>query len=161
MSVVYRFACGVQDREDLYQEIFLHCYRSLPRYRFRSSFLTWLYRLALNRALSCARERRARERTTGLELLEEEAAELVAAPEGRSPEALLEHRERRQALREAMARLRGRQKICFHLHYVEEWGSSRIAEVLGCSEGAVKSHLDRARRKVRAHREVLQWRTNP
>jgi RNA polymerase sigma-70 factor (ECF subfamily) len=103
MSVVYRFTGRVEDREDLYQEIFLHCYRSLPRYRFRSSFLTWLYRLALNRALSHTRGRRGRERTG------------ETAP-------------------------------------VEQWADLLPAEGEPTPE---------ARRKIRAHREVMQWRTSP
>jgi RNA polymerase sigma-70 factor (ECF subfamily) len=160
MSVVYRFTGRLEDREDLYQEIFLHCYRSLPRYRFRSSFLTWLYRLALNRALSQTRRGRGRERPGEAGPVEETADRLPA--EGQpTPEDRIERRERSAALGRAMARLRGRQKICFHLHYVEEWETSRIAAVLDCSQGAVKSHLDRARRKIRAQQEVLQWRTSP
>lgn len=160
MSVVYRFTGRVEDREDLYQEIFLHCYRSLPRFRFRSSFLTWLYRLALNRALSHTRASRRRERTGDAGPIEERV-DLLAPEEGLTPEDRLERRERRAALRRAAARLKGRQRICFHLHYVEEWETSRIAAVLDCSQGAVKSHLDRARRKIREHREVLRWRTDP
>jgi len=145
MSVVYRFSCDRYDREDLYQEIFLHCYRSIGSFRFRSSFLTWLYRLALNRCLGYMRNR----------------LPLAEPRDGPAPSIDGERRDRLEAVRRALARLRGPQRICFHLHYVEDWGVDRIASLLECSEGTVKSHLHRARTRIRGDREVLVWRTNP
>ena len=49
------------------------------------------------------------------------------------------------------------QRIAFHLYYIEEWTIPEIAEVLDCRAGTVKSHLNRAREKVKKDREVLQW----
>jgi RNA polymerase sigma-70 factor (ECF subfamily) len=145
MSVVYRFTYDLYDREDLYQEIFLNCYRSIKRFRFRSSFSTWLYRIALNRCLTYMRKKKP-------------TTEMVETP---SPPLDWDRRERLMAIRRAMSRLRGQQKICFHLHYIEDWGTAQIAELIGRSEGTVKSHLNRARAKIRTDREVLVWQTNP
>jgi RNA polymerase sigma-70 factor (ECF subfamily) len=145
MSVVYRFAGNLYDREDLYQEIFLHCFRSIKSFRFRSSFLTWLYRLALNRCRSHIKKR----------------PPLAEPRDTPAPEMDWERREKLEAVRRAALKLRGPQHICFHLYYVEDWNTARIAELLECSEGTVKSHLNRARLKIRAEREVLVWRTNP
>ena len=58
MSVVYRFTHDLYDREDLYQDIFMNCYRSIRKFQFRSSILTWLYRIALNRCLTYVRKKR-------------------------------------------------------------------------------------------------------
>ena len=143
MSVVFRFSGDLFDREDLYQEIFLHCFRSIKRYRFEALFRTWLYRLALNRCLRFMRKQRP---MTELEEIP------VSPPNG-------ENRAMIRSIRQALSRLRGPQQISFHLYYIEDWSVERIAEVLGCSEGAVKSHLNRARVKIRADREVYQWRT--
>ena len=61
MSVVYRFTHDLYDREDLYQDIFMNCYRSIRKFQFRSSILTWLYRIALNRCLTYVRRKRPTE----------------------------------------------------------------------------------------------------
>ena len=123
----------------------MHCYTSLKKFRFEASFQTWLYRLAMNRCLVYIKKK-----TPVLEEVESAQAGLD-----------WERREKLQTVQRAMARLKGPQRICFHLLYVEEWTGSEIAQMMGCSEGAVKSHLDRARRKIRNDREVLLWQTNP
>jgi len=145
LSVVCRFTHDAYDRDDLYQDIFLHCFQSISRFRFKSTFRTWLYRLALNRSLAYVKGR-------------EPVAEQVDIGAD-SPD--WERREKLAVLRRAMMRLAGPQRIAFHLFYVEDWSVPEIAQLLKCSEGAVKSHLDRARKKVRVDREVLLWQTNP
>jgi len=146
MSVVYRFTSGRYDREDLYQEVFLHCFRSIRRFRFRSSLKTWLYRVALNRSVTYMRKRQP---------------VVAALRDEPAPEVDWERREKLRSVHRALGRLRGRQRICFHLHYVEGWRVDEIAAVLDCSEGTVKSHLNRARGKIRRDREVVVWLTNP
>jgi len=145
MSVVYRFTYGRFDREDLYQEVFLHCYRSIRRFRFRSSFRTWLYRLALNRSVTFMRKRQP---------------VVAASREEQAPAVDWERREKLGSVHRALSRLKGRQRVCFHLHYVEGWRVDEIAAVLGCSEGTVKSHLNRARGKIRRDSEVVVWLTS-
>jgi len=145
MSVICRFTGDLYDREDLYQDIFMHCFASLKKFRFEASFQTWLYRLAFNRCLDYIKKKKP--------VLEEIDRATVGID--------WERREKLQAVQRAMSRLKGPQRICFHLLYVEEWTGPEIAQMMGCSEGAVKSHLDRARRKVRQDREVLLWQTNP
>jgi RNA polymerase sigma-70 factor (ECF subfamily) len=145
MSVIYRFTSDCYDREDLYQEVFLHCYRSLGTFRFRSSLKTWLYWLALNRSVTYMRKKQP-----------------VAEPTEMAAEEIdWERREKLRAVHQALCRLRGKQRICFHLHYIEDWRVDEIAAVLECSEGTVKSHLNRARSKIRGEREVLVWQSNP
>ena len=145
MSVIYRFSGDVYDREDLYQEIFLHCFKSIGSYQFRSEFRTWLYRVALNR---CAEYMKKKP-------IVKEVVETAAPPLD------WERREKLRSVHDAMNRLHGPQRISFHLHYVEGWTIDEIGEVLGVRSGTVKSHIDRARKKIRQTREVLRWQTNP
>ena len=145
MSVVYRFTGDLYDREDLYQEVFLDCFRAIGKFNFRSAFSTWLYRVAMNRCISCLRKKKPTSELT----------------ERAAPEPDWERRDKLLAIQKALRRLSGAQRICFHLYYTEDWGIERIAETLDCSTGTVKSHLSRARAKVRMDEEVLVWRTNP
>ena len=142
MSVIYRFSADLYDREDLYQEIFLHTWKSLGSFSFRSTFQTWLYRLALNRCLAYMKKR-------------EPVAE-VEDQEGASQD--WEKREKLRVIHKALARLKGPQRVCFHLYYIEDWDPERIAETMNMKQGTVKSHLNRARDKIRNTAEVMEWR---
>lgn len=145
MSVIYRLNCDRCDREDVYQEIFLACFRSIGSFKFRSSFVTWLYRLALNRCLSYMKRNRR----------------MLELPQGDAGNADANRNAKLQAIQSALGQLDGLQKICFHLYYIEDWSIERIAETLACAPGTVKSHLHRARNRIRTDPGVLIWRTNP
>lgn len=145
MSVVYRFAGCMADREDLYQDIFIHVFQSIKKYQFRASFRTWLYRVALNRCYSYLRSRKS------FEVLEDQGGNPLD----------FESRAKIQAVHQALAKLRGPQRISFHLFYVESWSVEEIAEVLHCQVGTVKAHLQRARSKIKSAREVRTWLANP
>ena len=58
MNVILRFTADQFDRDELYQEIFTACYVALPGFSGKSSFYTWLYRIALNHCVSYKRGHR-------------------------------------------------------------------------------------------------------
>ena len=63
------YCSSVQDRQDLFQEIVIQLWRSYPRFRGEAKFSTWLYRIALNTAISGLRKQKKQFRTvdpTGL-----------------------------------------------------------------------------------------------
>jgi len=76
------------------------------------------------------------------------------------PEIDWAKRERVQAINKAAKKLSRIQRICFHLHYVEDWKTAEIADLMNKSEGTVKSHLNRARTKIRKDRKVLIWKNS-
>jgi RNA polymerase sigma-70 factor (ECF subfamily) len=143
MSVVYRFTGDFYDRQDLYQEVFLHCFRSIRRFRFRSSFETWLYRIALNRCISYMKKKEP----------------IAEAQDEAGHEFDWERRAKLHAIHAALSKMKGAQRICFHLHYIEDWSIARIAESIKCRNGTVKSHLNRARDKIRKDPRVRAWAT--
>lgn len=145
MSVIYRFSGNLYDREDLYQEIFLHCYKNIRTFRFECGFGTWLYRLAFNRCVSYMRKRKSQ--------LKWEHPEVQPPPTHTSKAQI-------ETIQRAMRRLSRPQRISFHLFYLEEWHVEEIARVLDCQPGTVKSHLQRARQKIRADEEVALWITD-
>src|SRR5580693_2720557 len=56
--LAYRMTGNQQDSEDVVQETFMRAYKQLPRYEARSSFSTWLYRIAANYSLDLVRRRK-------------------------------------------------------------------------------------------------------
>ena len=57
-STVYRLLDNAEDAQDVVQEAFLHAYQSLESFKGDSLFFTWLYRIAVNTAISLKRKRR-------------------------------------------------------------------------------------------------------
>lgn len=150
MSVIYRFSGNLFDREDMYQDIFLHAFQSVRKFRGEAAFATWLYRVALNRCLVYMRGH-------AHEVLDDQADQIDSND---SALQAIELRQRMQAVHKAMAKLKGPQRLCFHLYYIESWSHEQMAETLNISTNTVKSHLHRARTKVRDAEKVAEWLMN-
>lgn len=128
---VYASADG--EAEDLHQEILLQLWRSFPSFRGKSKPGTWLYRVALNTALTW--RRKATKRTRG-EAPETPPTEARAAP-GHSPT-----RTQKQILSEFLDLLGGPDRWVLLL-YMEGLKYQEIAEVTGLSESAVGVRIHR------------------
>ena len=130
-----------EEREDLVQEICLQLWRSFPGYDRQRRFSTWMYRVALNTAISYARAARTRgERAVPLEL--SPAAALAEAP----PPSGIE--ERIAALHRFLEGLEELDRSLVVL-YLEDRSYREIAEILGISETNVGTKLSRCKQKMR------------
>jgi RNA polymerase sigma-70 factor (ECF subfamily) len=135
-SLVARIV-GASDAEEVSQEVFVRIFRGLPRFRGDAQLSTWIYRLAVNAALSHV-ERRPR-RTEG-----EDALEAMPAPEGPHTDPYLAAR-----LERALVALPAGYRAVLVLHDVEGLAHEEIAEILGCRVGTSKSQLHKARARMR------------
>jgi RNA polymerase sigma factor (sigma-70 family) len=133
------YADTPSDRDDLLQEIAMALWQALPRFRGECSERTFLYRIAINRAIAYLARRRAHP------VIGEEIEVHDPAP---NPEAGLVREQRVEQLRRAIRRLplAYRQVITLSLEGLEY---GEIAEVLGISEGNVGVRLTRARQILR------------
>jgi RNA polymerase sigma-70 factor (ECF subfamily) len=148
---VYRIVRNWEDSEDVLQDSFLKAYIHLKRFEGRSSFSSWLTRIAINSALMMLRKKRYRSElslNTGSE--DYETARAFDPPDlSECPEVQYERQERAVLLERAILRLpRGRQDVV-DLH-TQGCSTKEIARSLGISTAAVKSRLSRA--KIALHR---------
>ncbi len=148
--------------EDCLQEALLEIARSLPKFRRDSSLKTWMF-VIVRRVCGRQRERKTRYRTRfllGKESDNAENAESKAETEIRtgshllSAERQLQLSEEHQHLWGLVRELPEKQKLSVMLHYAEDMGVAEVGEALGCSESAVKTHLSRAKEKLRARLEA-------
>ena len=119
-----------EDCLDLTQEIFLGIYKGLDDYEHRQHFAAWLYRTMME--VSC----------DGMEHPEATLAVL-----GRQLDDLLD-KERRRALRAAVAELPEQMRHCLTLRLCHQLSYSEIAVVKKISVETVKAHLFRARKEL-------------
>ena len=150
MSIIYRFTANLYDREDLYQEIFLHCFRSIASFRFQSSFKTWLTRLALNCCIDYMKKVPPLAQTQDHSQHQASITEID-----------WEQQQKLSAVYNALKQLAGPQRICFHMYYIEDWSIKEISALLQCNEGTIKTHMSRARKRIKSNTRVMQWQLNP
>jgi RNA polymerase sigma-70 factor (ECF subfamily) len=131
---------GAQEAEELTQDVFLRAYRGLEKFRGDAQLSTWMYRLAVNAALSHATRSVARTRRTAPE------DELLSLPAAAAPATDPRLRERLQG---ALDRLPAGYRAVLVLHDVEGLQHDEIAEILGCRVGTSKSQLHKARAQMR------------
>ncbi len=137
--------------EDVVQEAFVRVLRNLDRFDPRFRFSTWLYtiarRLHLNAVQKCA------------PISESDFVQSCAAREhGLEPETRATHHESRSEVRDivdrALRRLNPIQREVILLFHQLDWTITDIAEYLEIPEGTIKSHLHRARLRMRAEIEA-------
>ena len=134
---------GPVDAEEVAQEAFIRIFRGLPKFRGEAALSTWIYRLAVNAALS-HRTRRAGARLPTEEGPADKMIEAQPAEEAPSGDAVL-----RARLERALVRLPAGYRTVIVLHDVEGLEHEEIASILSCHVGTSKSQLHKARAKLR------------
>lgn len=135
---------SIEDMEDAEQEIFTELFLHLASFRFQSSFKTYFYRLARNRAIDFLRRRRTRK--TRQDLLHTRLRLEPDRPPG--PEESLLAREAGDRLVSALLGLKEEERMLIVMKDSEGMAVCEIASVLGVPEGTVKSRLHRARARL-------------
>ena len=133
------------EAEDVAQEVMLRAWRGIGHFRGRSSYFTWLYRIAVNEA-NRALEKRAR-RPAGVSLGPDELQ--LPAPAAEEPSRQAEASELRMALSRALAELPPPLRTAIVLRDVEGLSTQEAADIAGVGQAAFKSRLHQARLRVR------------
>lgn len=142
VAVARALVGGSGAAEDLTQESFMAAHRHWARISGYDDPRAWVRRVLVNRATSFHRRRGAELRAV---------TRLGGQRQDSQPDISPEATE----VWERVRRLPRRQAQAIALHYVDQLSVEEIGEVLGCSPGAVKTHLHRAR--TRLGRELSAW----
>lgn len=138
-KVANTYCRNAEDRRDLAQEISIQLWRAFPRYDDGRSFSTWMYRIALNVAISFARSTGRREKHSVT--LDASAPEPIDERPATN-ESTNESDDRVQILTRFIERLDDLNRALLLL-YLEEHSYREIAEVLGISETNVATKINR------------------
>ena len=150
---VYRTILSItknkEDAEDALQDCFLKAYLALHGFEGRSSFYSWLTRIAINCSLMNLRKRRMRLESS-LDLPSEQGE--IAFPKIRdtapNPEQSYEQSQRYLKLVRAIGRLTPNLREVIEIRGLEECSVRETADMLAISEAATKSRLYRARTRL-------------
>jgi len=141
-----------QEAEDVLQDAWVRSFEHLGQFEGRSSFATWVTKIAVYEALARTRKRK---KLTALQdadgKVTAEAEQVSAITDDPEKQAMRE--EMRQLLRSAVDQLPGLYRSVFMLRAVEQLSTSETAECLSLSEQAVKTRLHRSRTLLQRHLE--------
>lgn len=143
---------SADEAADLYQEAFLKVYRSLARFRFESTFSTWIYRVVMNVCLDHLRRQKSRNEVQPPAPAEGEPEYFHKVPDespGLDPERALRSREIDARLQAALDRLTPRERMVFELKHYQGLKLRAIGQLCGTSEETAKNCLFRATQKLR------------
>jgi RNA polymerase sigma-70 factor, ECF subfamily len=149
-----------EDAEDALQDTFLRAYLALHTFEERSSFYTWITRIAINSALMILRRRRTRSEVSfdSPSEAEEAISSFDFKDTGPSPEHVCVHRQRYACMLRSIWKLQPRLRQVIEMRMMNSCSIREIAQALDISEAAVKSRLSRARaRLASAHAVSSEW----
>ena len=151
-SLTYQMTSNREDAEDLTQEIFIKAFEALPRFKGRSSFYTWLYRIGINKTINY-RKKRNRNRPLSIDALDQDITHDDIYAELDSKDSPLRHiglNELQVKLNEAMQKLSLKHRTVVVMHDIEGIPHDEIAKIVGVSVGTIRSRLFYARRQLQA-----------
>jgi RNA polymerase sigma-70 factor, ECF subfamily len=128
------------DAQDVSQEVFLKLYRNLGKLPGEGAVAPWLYRVTVN---ACHDARRRRRPETSVEA----AGPLTAA--GHDPQQALTEAERRRVVEMSLRVLAAQERAAIVLRDLEGLSTQEVARILGSSEATVRSHISKARMKMK------------
>lgn len=152
-----------EDAEDAMQDAFLRAYMAMHTFEGRSSFYSWLTRIAINSGLMLLRKRRGRpevsyDHPSGTE---EEATCFDFKHPGPSPEQICARRQRCVHVLRSIGKLQPRLRQVLEMQLTQSYSVKEIAQALEISEAAVKSRLFRARLRLASTRSFRDLETAP
>ena len=137
LKIVRAYAFTKQDQEDLFQEILVQLWRSIPSFQEKSKPSTWIYKVALNRSLTWQRSARQRDsRRVPFVEIEEPINE--------------DHFEKRERLKFLYEEIRKLNKIdrCLTLLFLDDLNYREMAEIMEMSESNIGVRLNRIKKNL-------------
>lgn len=148
-NLLYRWLGDSEEASDAAQEVFLAAYRALREFRGDALFSTWLYRIAVNQAMTRRKRLAAdlsRRATFGSNDPEEARDPLADLPHpGPDPAQVAERKEAHLRVQQGLNGLKEEEALIILLHDLQGLPYEEIARILKVPLGTAKSRLHRAR----------------
>lgn len=149
-ALAYNMTGNKEDAEDRVQDVFIKAFQSIRNFKGQSSFYTWLYRIAVNRTINFLKTRKNR---LALSLNDMDAGaerdpayvELRARESPVRDVSILELQEK---LNKALQTLSEKHRVVVVLYDIQGVPHKEIAQMMGCSQGTVRSRLFYARQQL-------------
>lgn len=140
LTLAWRLLGRAEDAQDASQEVFLRAFRFLHRFDRRRAFEPWLMKMTVNVCHDLGRKRLQHPNA----LIDPDALRSRS-----DPHEDLHSEEQRRILHKALQELPEKERAAVVLRDIEGMSTAEVAEILGSSEGTVRSQISTARLKIR------------
>src|SRR3984885_11213647 len=148
-SIIYGILRNHNDAEDMAQQVFAKIYFSIQSFDFRSSLLTWIYKITVNECYDYLRKKRVRKLVYESDFSEEDAQRMQNSEtaSGQAP-AVDTQLARKDLVLKLLAKLSAEDRSLLLLKEVEGHSVEELSQMTGMNENTIKVKLFRARQKL-------------
>ena len=129
-----------EDIEDVEQEVLMALYKGLPKFSFKSSFSTYLYRMCRNKSIDFLRKNKSRTKEI------EHAFKYSEASDNNTPESIYMNKLEKNSILNSIFQLNEKHRSILLMKDVENLSINEIAAIFHKPVGTIKSRLHRARK---------------
>ncbi|MBS1875032.1 MAG: RNA polymerase sigma factor [Acidobacteria bacterium] len=148
-SIIYGILRNRNDAEDIAQQVFSKIYFSIQNFDFRSSLLTWIYKITVNECYDYLRKKRVRKLVYESDFSEEDSLKMENSGSAvEAGPAVDETLARRDLVMKLLARLSEEDRNLILLKEVEGHSVEELSGMTGMNENTIKVKLFRARQKL-------------
>lgn len=152
-SVIYNMTSNREDASDLTQDSFIKAFQAIGRFKGKSAFFTWIYRIAINTTMTFLKKRNRR-RFISYEKIDEEVStseifERLTASNRSEKGALIT--ELQEKLNDSLQKLSLKHRTVVILHEIEGLDHAAIAEITKTTVGTVRSRLHYAKQELQSY----------
>jgi RNA polymerase sigma-70 factor (ECF subfamily) len=148
-SIIYGILRNHNDAEDIAQQVFAKVYFSIRNFDFRSSLLTWIYKITVNECYDYLRKRRVRKLVYESDFSQEDAQRMEASEPAVDPAAPIDTSlARRDLVTKLLEKVSAEDRNLMLLKEVEGHSVEELAAMTGLNENTIKVKLFRARQKL-------------
>lgn len=141
---------GVDDVEDVVQEVFIKVYKSIRKFRGDSSLSTWIYRIAVNVCKDMLSKKRRRKEVLTSFGVEEDEKKITQEPaDDVQPSDEFLKALSAEEMKRSIDALSKEDRLLINLREIEQMSYEQISEIIGKPVGTVKSRLHYARERLR------------
>ena len=152
-GVIYNMTLNHSDAADLTQETFVKAFRSISKFKKKSSFFTWLYRIGVNLTLTFLKRKRKRklfsfDHFLGNSDANDRHSEFTSKEVTSDKFTLLN--ELHEKLNEALSKLSDKHRTIVVLYEIDGLSHKEISQIMKCTEGTVRSRLHYAKLQLQS-----------
>ncbi len=139
-SAIFRITRDEHEAEDLLQDTFVKVYKGLKKFKFKSSFYTWLYRIAINTTLTHMKKSNKKKEST----LDENLVGIDGTSHSELSNSFIKKR-----IKESLESLPEKQRMVFSLRFYENLRFHEVADVLKITNNNAKVLFHHAINKMK------------
>jgi len=148
-SIIYGILRNHNDAEDIAQQVFAKIYFSIRNFDFRSSLLTWIYKITVNECYDYLRKKRVRKLVYESDFSEEDALRMENSDTATDPHAPADiSLAQRDLILKLLEKLSAEDRNLILLKEVEGHSVEELSQMTGMNENTIKVKLFRARQKL-------------